>query len=99
MVPDSSGTPETCGQMVTAEHLPWCPAEAAVKRARRWQRVAAILALLATAALLVVVGRLDHWHGRWVIVVGWVMALCGLISAIPEKWAQERGRAPLLLRS
>lgn len=98
-MPDSSSTPETCGtcaQMVTAEHLPWCPAEAAAKRARRWPQVAAIPALLATGALLAVVGRADHWHGGWLIVAGWVMVQCGLIPAIAEKWAAERERGPLL---
>jgi len=54
------------------------------------------LALLATAALLVVVGKLDHWHGRWVVVAGWVLVGCGLTLAVVEKTAEERGRGPLL---
>jgi len=89
--------PETCLSCgtVTAEHLPGCPAEAAVKRARRW-RVAAVLALLATGALLAVVGKLDHLHGRWVVAAGWVIAGCGLTLAVVEKTAEERGRGPLL---
>ena len=90
-------TPEaclTCGT-VTAEHLPGCPAEATVKRPR-WWRVAALLVLLATGALLAVVGKLDHLHGRWVIVAGWVMVGCGLTLAVVEKTAEERGRGPLL---
>ncbi len=99
MVQDSSGTPEiclTCGS-VTAEHLPGCPAEATVKRPRPW-RVAALLALLASGALLAVVGKLDHWHGRWLIVVGWVMFGCAAIPGIAEKLSVERGRGPLLPR-
>ena len=90
-------TPETCLTCgtVTAEHLPGCPAEAPVKRPRRW-RVAAVLALLATASLLVVVGKLDHWHGRWVVVAGWVMVGVAAIPAMAEKWSEERGRGPLL---
>jgi DivIVA domain-containing protein len=90
-------TPETCLTCgtVTAEHLPGCPAEATVKRPR-WWRVAALLALLATGALLAVVGKLDHLHGRWVGVAGLAMVFCGLIAAGTEKWAQERGRGPLL---
>ena len=90
-------TPETCLTCgtVTAEHLPGCPAEATVKRPR-WWRVAALLVLLATGALLAVVGKLDHLHGRWVIVAGWVMVGCAAIPGIAEKWSQERGRGPLL---
>jgi DivIVA domain-containing protein len=84
----------TCGT-VTAEHLPGCPAEAAVNRARRW-RGAAGLALLATGALLAVVGKVDHLHGRWVIVAGWVMVGCAAILGIAELWSEERGRGPLL---
>lgn len=90
-------TPETCLTCgtVTAEHLPGCPAEARVKRPRGW-RVAALLALLATGALLAVAGKLDHLHGRWVGVLGWVMVGCAAIPGIAEKWSQERGRGPLL---
>ena len=89
--------PETCLSCgtVTTEHLPGCPAEAAVKRARRW-RVAALLTLLATGALLAVAGKLDHLHGRWVVAAGWVMVGCGLTLAVVEKTAEERGRGPLL---
>ncbi len=54
------------------------------------------MALLATAALLVVVGKLDHLHGRWVIVAGWVMMGCAAIPGIAEKRSEERGRGPLL---
>jgi len=91
-------TPETCLTCgtVTAEHLPGCPAEATVKRPRPWLRVPAVLALLATAALLAVAGKLDHLHGRWVGVLGWVMVGCAAIPAIAEKWSEERGRGPLL---
>ena len=89
--------PETCLSCgtVTTEHLPGCPAEAAVKRARRW-RAAALLTLLATGALLAVAGKLDHLHGRWVVAAGWVMVGCGLTLAVVEKTAEDRGRGPLL---
>ena len=66
-----------------------------MKRPRGW-RVAALLALLATGALLAVAGKLDHLHGRWVGVLGWVMVGCAAIPGIAEKWSQERGRGPLL---
>jgi hypothetical protein len=96
MEQDSSSTLETCGTCgQTGEHLPGCPAETAVKRAG-WRRLAVPLALLAAAALLYVVGKLGHWHGHRVVVVGWVMAGCGLVGACIEKWAEESGRAPLL---
>jgi hypothetical protein len=48
-------------------------------------RGAAVLALLATAALLAAAGKLSHLHGRWVIVAGWVMAGCGLTVAVAER--------------
>jgi hypothetical protein len=84
--------------MVTAEHLPWCPAEAAVTRAKRRRRrwIAILLAMLASAILLVVLGKLDHWHGRWVVPVGSAMALGGLLSLAAETWVQDRGRGPWL---
>ena len=85
-------TPETCLTCgtVTAEHLPGCPAEATVKRPRRW-RVAALVALLAPGALLAVAGKLDHLHGRWVIVAGWVRVGCAAIPgiAVMRRFAAE----------
>jgi hypothetical protein len=82
--------------MVTAEHLPWCPAEAAVKRPRQRKPLAPLLALLAAFALILVAAKLVPWHGQWVTVTGAAMMLCGFTPSIADKWAQKRGRGPLL---
>src|SRR5262249_28018448 len=52
------------------------PAAPGGRRPGRGLGAPAVLALLATAALLAVAGKLDHLHGRWVGVLGWVMVGC-----------------------